>query len=236
MVLWWRKSLFVVFAESALYEGILWGALCAASAIGLACVWLLRHKRYRRRDREFYFAVSGLILGLLWAIVSVVIPNYVYITYRYDAEGVAVRIRQDMARIGTALEIYLEEHRVYPPADIVQETSFHHSNGTVTSGYLPSVLSTPVAYLRFLPADPFSHTFGSKRRPYRYATDGKVHWALASVGPGGAPDSNLREYLLPDKANCNPELFFSHLGSGSAVEYDPSNGVTSTGDIIILGP
>lgn len=72
------------------------------------------------------------------------------------------------------------------------------------------------------------HRVGS-RAEYRYATDGLSFWVLQSKGPDRDTDCDLGRVVIdrlpqvPDDAVLNP------------LRYDPSNGLSSSGDILVLG-
>jgi hypothetical protein len=59
---------------------------------------------------------------------------------------------------------------------------------------------------------------------------------LASDGPDGDADIRVEEFPIPNKGNCQFELFMSHYGIGDAIEYDGTNGTESNGDIVRTGP
>ena len=95
----------------------------------------------------------------------------------------ASRARTDMRSLAVALESYQIDHNAYPPA-------------------LAPNLTTPIAYIRYIPFDPFS----TEAKTMRYElTEGK-RWLLWSVGPDRVDDKGK-------------------------IEYDPANGTVSKGDI-----
>jgi len=146
------------------------------------------------------------------------------------------RAKAEMRNLAANLEVYYIDHKAYPPAvDTDGKFLFHEDSETgISSGYVPWILTTPNAYK----ADPFhkirkrSDVYG----PYRYATNGSTCWIMASPGPDENNDVRIEDFPDPDKGNCDPKRFLSHFGTGTAVEYDGTNGTTSSGDIVTTGP
>ena len=98
------------------------------------------------------------------------------------------------------------------------------------------------AYIRQYPVDPFCRDEGATfvywslvpgRNPpdKRYAGAGGIGWILVSPGPDG--DYDLPGYFFHDRRVRQPSALL--LGGtnpkGSAFTYDPTNGLTSDGDI-----
>lgn len=59
---------------------------------------------------------------------------------------------------------------------------------------------------------------------------------MSSLGPSRREEMRIEDFCDPKKANCDPAKFFSHLGPGTAVVYDPTNGTESAGEIVTTGP
>lgn len=96
-------------------------------------------------------------------------------------------------------------------------------------GATPHTLTTPVAYLRAFPPDPFADSRGAT---FGYLGIG-MGWILWSPGPdrdendpGGPADIGARVERIysPGRGQPSPALV--------ALMYDPTNGVLSDGDII----
>jgi len=98
---------------------------------------------------------------------------------------------------------------------------------------MPWVVTTPLAYIIELPPDPFTVETGKTPLLFRYATDGKTCWILASNGPDGDADVNVILFPAPQVANGKPEIFRARFGD---LLYDPSNGIASNGDLVWTEP
>ncbi len=87
-------------------------------------------------------------------------------------------------------------------------------------------LTSPVAYLATMPADPFRE--GGWH--YDYWTNGSDVWVIRSVGPDGVPDADLAKL---------GEALAAHRESKAWPPehqdwiYDPSNGLKSPGDLML---
>jgi hypothetical protein len=152
----------------------------------------------------------------------------------------AMRAKSEIRNMATSLETYRIDNEVYPPACDNYGRVVPYNKEGVSAGYLPLLLTTPVIYSETLPLDQFNKTkpgwAGTSKRLYRYATNGKGCWIMASVCYHGKEVMRIEEFCDPNKADCDPTKFFSHLGPGSAVVYDDTNGTESAGEIVKYGP
>jgi hypothetical protein len=132
------------------------------------------------------------------------------------------------------------EHNAYPLACDNSGRVVPPDDARVSLGYVPNELTTPAAYTGVIPLDPFNEQKpgwdGTSRRRYRYATNCKTCWIMASVGPDRQEEMKIEDFCNPEKADCDPRKFFSHFGVGTAVLYDTSNGTNSKGEIVKYGP
>lgn len=99
----------------------------------------------------------------------------------------------------------------------------------------PASLTTPVAYLPRLLADPFARTPGASLGYFVHGSG--LGWMLTSFGPdrdenapGGPGDINPRIERLYDLASVFPNMW---LAPPDLIDltYDPSNGLASSGDL-----
>lgn len=156
-------------------------------------------------------------------------------------EGIAKvsRAKSEIRNQGVALETYYIENHSYPPAVDGQGKiiAFSEDSYNLSSGYVPWLLTTPVAHNPSIPDDPF----GPKGRQdpywsktYRCAVKAKEYWIMTSAGPDGDQDMILEDYIR--SASGDIRLYLTQFGVGDAVEYDPTNGLGSSGDIFRTGP
>jgi general secretion pathway protein G len=115
-------------------------------------------------------------------------------------------VKKDIRNIAKALEAYKVDHNEYPIPG-------NYSMGSWPF-VVPAVLTSPVAYIPDIPNDIFSPTqWGEPLKYTRYASDAREfqfygQWYIASNGPD----------LKWDYASKT---------------YEPSNGIVSSGDIIL---
>jgi hypothetical protein len=170
------------------------------------------------------------------------------------------RVRTDMRMMAVAIESYYVDNNVYPAFGMgPQSVNSILGKGTAAAqmpGFrLPTgklmTLTTPIAYITTYPPDPFT-TSGKATYAYWSATPGKPDpagavipaakvqpgasiafgWILVSPGPDGDYDL-LGEWSAydPRVPQPSPRLLTGNNKKGSAFTYDPTNGLTSNGDI-----
>ncbi|MFB3896261.1 MAG: HEAT repeat domain-containing protein [bacterium] len=115
--------------------------------------------------------------------------------------------RTEFMMMRTGLEAYYIDHNRYP---MVQQ--------------FPFVLTTPVAYISYIPLDPYHETTPTFYRYYTPPTGSE--WMLASDGPDQITDIDLSQvhYNPFQSENLKP------------YNYDPTNGIISKGDLWHQGP
>lgn len=146
------------------------------------------------------------------------------------------RAKSEIRNLAVALELYYDDHRSYPPAvnEKGEAIPFATEGHSISAGFVSWMLTTPEAYAGSIPFDPFrDKKIAGWARAYRYATDGKTGWILASRGPDREFDMDLAAYITD--ASCDITRYLTQFG-GTQVEYDPTNGSLSTGDIYRTGP
>lgn len=161
------------------------------------------------------------------------------------------RAKAEMRTLAVALESYYIDHESYPlPVDEygVTITTSEGEELVAVTGYIPTCLTTPIAYLSTLPEDPFGGVTGqgTKRARYRYSTSPANSWLIVSVGPDGRAQVDMLDYVeRQDGGPANQgdiPLLIPSLGITpysprvSGWIYDPTNGIRSDGDIFRTGP
>lgn len=124
-------------------------------------------------------------------------------------------VEESFLEIGSALDRYRVDNNAYP----IELPGFHPIESL-------SRLTTPHSYLWDwgILWDPYSG------EPYRFAIldTRPPRWLLISTGPN--KEQNLSS--LPEARGMNREAIQQYF---SAMQYDPSNGIISPGDIIWMG-
>jgi len=140
----------------------------------------------------------------------------------YQARNTQNQVKADLGTMATALEAYNVDYNQYPFSSDMETIK---AKGEAATKETLSCLTSPIAYIISIKEDPFSETEGI---PYFYYKPTKekdpelieqgIHWVLWSVGPDGK--SNIASPLDFISPNIHK------------IAYDPTNGLTSSGDII----
>ena len=203
-----------------------------------------------------------IVIAIISIIAAIAVPNLMSANIRAKVSGV----KADMGSIAIALEDYKVDYGKYPKdprfsrstsyaLDIIAESNqdFDGDDGTdddndaIGLGYLvyPEAGFEP-RYLKRIAGDPFDNngeedwdgSSGAHNHHYLYYTgkwsdsgpvdctssdDPPQYWALVSWGPD--KDEDITSYVGAKNA----------LNNGTNL-YDPDSGITSDGDIVIIGP
>jgi len=201
-------------------------------------------------EKDVGFTVIELliVIAIISIIAAIAVPNLMSANIRAKVSGV----KADMGSIAIALEDYkiddpYRNYPVEPPSPYghdeiaVSGQAFDDPSDAVGLGKLvyPLDASEPT-YLKRIAGDPFNDsgeeewngTSGAHNNHYCYftadadqessSTEAK-YWALVSYGPD--KDLDITNYSQAKAA----------VDSGTNL-YDPDNGITSSGDIVIIGP
>jgi len=228
--------------EDLFYWSVTLGLAMAVCAVVLGHYAHFRSARSGIRVRRPWRMVVGPLLGYGWILATAFGSNYVYATFRYLPQGTAMRASQDIARYGDALEAYYLDQGAYPPPMDLLDNLLPVREGSVSSGYLPWLLSTPIAYVDWVRGDRCSHQYKwsggllHAQAPYLYATDGESRRVISSHGPDRDDDVGLEISLLKGKKFESWEEIARRIDPSGPTRYDPTNGVESSGDIFLTGP
>lgn len=157
-----------------------------------------------------------LILLLLYSIVGGMGYLFHKVSSRTSPGSVRRKrnqVKADLRSIATAIETYYADHGAYPP--MIEKDAFP-----------VSYLTTPFAYLSdksYL--DPFAQ---DENETCTYLLlDNKSFWIVISCGPDGDKDLILQKITQNENLKQRDDLrrFLSEFA------YDPTNGLTSNGDV-----
>lgn len=189
-----------------------------------------------RPSKAFTLIELLIVVGIIAILASIAVVNFLEAQTRAKVSAV----KSDLRTISLGLEAYAVDNNRYPPACGVGPyfVSPGPFSNPVTNRLIP--VTTPIAYMSSFPPDKFKPTAGwavsdgSVFDTFDYVDADNVPtrgsgltsggaWRLVSAGPdryqayGGRPIEN---------ADCNAD----------GVDYDPTNGTVSRGDILRVGP
>lgn len=201
-----------------------------------------------------------IVIALIIIITAIAVPNLISANIKAKVKG----IKSEMGSIAIALEDYRVDEGNYPiepdpskydPDEIAKPKKALSSKNTIGLGKLvfPTKGASDPVYLYRIPGDPFNDggeeewdgKKGAHNNHYCYFTgewdaDSKTridsstkaeYWALVSYGPD--KDQNIDSYTKAWNA-ADPNA--PNHDTYKNLVYNPDNGITSSGDIVIIGP
>lgn len=178
-----------------------------------------------------------IVIAIISIITAIAVPNFMSANIRAKVSGA----KSEMGSIAITLEDYKIDKGVYPlqtdsgldPDEIADAGSSIGASTVAGLGKLiyPTTSDTIEVYLSKIPGDPFNNkgeedwngTTGAHNHHYSYFTSGDQCWALMSWGP----DRNSQVESYTEAKNA--------VNNGTDL-YNQDEGITSGGDIIIIGP
>jgi len=186
----------------------------------------------RKEQRGFSIIELAIVLIVLAIVTALTLPHFLPPPSRPPF----IKVRSEFRSLAVALESYYIDNTSYPPAINENGRMVPFTKGAYSSstGFVPWLLTTPIIYMKTIPFDPYGPNVPRNwSRTYRYATNGKGCWILASVGPDEDEDMDPAYYVRD--ASGDITQFLTQF-SGSYVEFDPTNGSISNGDVYRTGP
>jgi len=183
----------------------------------------------RAKSHSHRLAVGGFTLIELLIVVAIlaILAGIAAVNYQgFQSRSKVARALADMRTVAAAIETYKTDNQAYPPAAL----------GDLQLAHPLDVLTDPVAYLSAIPGDPFGlapfdFNPGLKILGYNYKDRRTTSTGMPGETYGhiwaALPD---KEYLLH---SCGPNRVWDVT---PYVDYDPTNGTTSAGDICRFGP
>ena len=201
------------------------------------------------RTRGFTLIELLIVIAIILILIAIALPNFLEAQVRAKV----TRAAADMRTIGIAMESYFTDFGLYPtdhePDDILEFHGLYQ-------------LTSPIQYLITMPQDPFSTPSGlldpgASEIGWELASTGEnpryvqfrttqdrtnIHaWALDSSGPdtgsglgggsGGADDF----WCNKEWPFCGRTLTCPDPGLKGWINYSPTNGTRSRGDLVLPG-
>jgi len=202
--------------------------------------------------RAFTLIELLIVVAIIAILAAIAVPNFLEAQTRAKVS----RFMSDLRSGAVALEAYVVDHNKYPPADAetLNEVLTTNPPSGAPEGYVPRRITTPVAYIASLPLDIFNHE-NPPHQPH-YVNDHVNETLLAGLGPFdqyyvqhcsgslkwqqdvSADNSKWDASVVWLAHSHGPDLDHDdYLGdAGRPLQYDPTNGTISDGDIFYFGP
>ena len=209
-----------------------------------------------KRLQGFTLIELLIVVAIIGILAAIAVPNFLNAQVRAKV----ARAESELKGIKTALESFFIDNNQYMPLNnnrTVVATQYrgldkndagaarinfaHILIGNSRSGRR-LYLTTPVSYISSIPYDPFrgdGNEFG-----YGYGSDGQSYYIMTSWGPdngeglSGISNGELNELDYTGARVSDYRVAGVRQGNFvlADMKYNPSNGTSSTGDIISTGP
>ncbi len=196
-----------------------------------------------RLSRGFTLIELLIVIAIIAVLALIAVPNFLEAQVRAQVS----RCRADLRSLATALENYGIDHAAYPPV---------YDTGGSGYTYFPpnralNQLTTPVSYILTAPRDPFNlnqhddDPWTYRGQGYLYVEKNSYNIVSLEHGWAGPPGGwqwrcgpGWQGYLWLLQSAGPDRLMNWETGSGAdqGLEYAPSNGTVSAGDITWKGP
>lgn len=187
--------------------------------------------------RAFTLIELLIVVAIIAILAAIAVPNFLEAQTRSKVS----RVKADQRTMATAIEAYRVDTNSYPP-DGNDIDPFNYANYDVAARQIP--LTTPIAYITSIPHDVF-HTsvmtnpmllalFPSPTGPYTFAylNYGNYYGIPMPAVPEPANAGEPKNWAF---VSFGPNQEFDTFSVTNLLEYDPTNGTTSKGDIIRFG-
>ena len=173
----------------------------------------------RNSQRGFTLIELLIVVAIIGILAAIAVPNFLNAQIRAKV----TRVEADFRELATAIESYRMDNTNYPVAHLIDQKI---ASGTAATRFY--ALSTPIAYIHFYPHDPF----GKPPTPGQFHTETYDYydWTSAQIANQGVISTRGACWRI---ASAGPDMIQM---VGTQVDYNPSNGLRSLGDIVRLGP
>lgn len=160
-----------------------------------------------------------IVVAIIGILAAIAVPNFM----NAQTRAKVTRVEADFRQLATALESYRMDSSAYPVAHLIDQRI---ASGTAATRFY--ALSTPVAYINFYPHDPFGKP--PEKGTFHTATYDYYDWTSIKINNAGPLGTRGAYWRI---SSAGPDMIQM---VGTSVDYNPSNGLKSLGDIVRLGP
>lgn len=212
-----------------------------------------------KKLRGFTLIELLIVVAIIAILAAIAVPNFLEAQIRSKVS----RARADMRSLATGIEAYFVDNNSYPACTVTPAWSINNSaRGNAssrvtfrtprTTSEMLATLTSPIAYINNVFADPFAESKGAAFGYYasgeertdvrtRYSNPGqnqKGGWILVSYGPdvdesttNGDQVESVYKVTVSQPSLTMITLFWSGTPVTDCYTYDPTNGTVSGGDV-----
>ena len=173
-----------------------------------------------------------IVVAIIGILAAIAVPNFLNAQVRAKV----ARAQSDMRSIATALEMYSLDYNNFPMSRSNPVTG---ETGQIRLSHRFYPLTTPISYMGSIPNDPFYNDLMEVDPSFFDTYDYYDNWSAVNID-NGAPGSGTRGYSWrlasagPDGIMCWGGINCNKNG-GTGIDYAPTNGLISDGDIVKTG-
>lgn len=178
-----------------------------------------------------------IVVAIIGILAAIAVPNFLNAQIRAKIAGA----QADMRNIGTSIESYRIDNNV-PPRTVLNGCYTGKCDGPQLSRYMRlAQLTTPVSYMSSIPQDKFN------KQELNYTTSDPVntypYWEPVFADGYRNPNQLGKHFPGQERPNKLWALmsygpdgdFEAAVNASDLAPYEPSNGLTSNGDIMRFG-
>ena len=190
------------------------------------------------KARGFTLIELLIVIAIILILIAIALPNFLEAQIRAKV----TKAQGEMRTLATAIESYFTDYDQYPPdGDDLDPTVVPFDLSNFDSFTRMKVLTTPIPYITEIPFDPFhgeSVDLSQTPAAVLFLTGPPFTYAYNTFGSFGAMSPGTPNNSgKPDDfgvTSLGPNLLFD-AASGLPIQYAPTNGTKSAGDIIRKG-
>ncbi|MGI8908805.1 MAG: type II secretion system protein [Candidatus Sumerlaeaceae bacterium] len=186
--------------------------------------------------RAFTLIELLIVVGIIAILASIAAVNYSHAT----ARSRVATVKNDFRLLAGAVEVYRVDNNAVPPAAGVgiHYNEFGPFTDPVGKRLIP--LTTPLAYLSSIPRDPFPPTSEQLESGVLDLYDTYDYVNAGAEPERGSGITSGAEWRI---VSAGPDRFMAYGGrpvqdrevNARGVDYDPTNGTFSNGDLVVVG-
>jgi prepilin-type N-terminal cleavage/methylation domain-containing protein len=197
--------------------------------------------------RAFTLVELLIVVAIIAILAAIAVPNFL----EAQTRSKIARTQSDMRTMNTAVEAYKIDTNLYPvPAAVMLATKtvvdpmFTYMHDQYDHNFLSGSITTPIAYITYLPRDVFSDRGLPPAPEQSYIYYMNWEYTLRLAAKAGATLNDAQQFRSNAYGSwvmfsCGPDLDRkdvapAKVGPKGVINgiYDPSNGTLSNGDIV----